>query len=247
MPPVRHLPNAPIREAVLDVRVDLPAEFSAAVFRELKERVGSAYPKMTEGTKVAASLQFNAAGAFSSESVDLGLHGVLFQAADDKTVAQFRTDGFTLNRLRPYTSWDSLFPEAMRLWALFAAAAPPSSVSKISLRYINEFQVPGTVQALSRYLNPVPAAVPGMLGRARGFLTRIVAEDEARQASIVTYSVIEQAGGRQTQIVFDIDVSCAAVGGTTESILAPLFGQLRTAKNAIFFESLSEETLALFQ
>jgi len=40
---------------------------------------------------------------------DLGLRGFFFKDSQEKTIAQFRVDGFTLNRLQPYTSWEELF------------------------------------------------------------------------------------------------------------------------------------------
>lgn len=246
MPPVRHLSNAPIREALLDIRVDLPAEFSAAAFKDLREAVGATYPKMTEGSRLEANLQFDAAGKFTAESADMGLHAVVFVSGDEKTVAQFRTDGFTLNKLRPYTEWNSIFPEAMRLWSIFSQVATPTSVARIGLRYINEFQLPGGVPSLGRYLHSVPGLSPGAPGRAKGFLTRVISDDElARVGSVVTYSVNELSPS-QSQVIFDVDVGCSAVGGTAVAALTPLFATLRERKNAIFFESLTEETLALF-
>jgi uncharacterized protein (TIGR04255 family) len=247
MPPVRHLAKAPIREALLDVRVELPAEFSATVFKGLKEVVGLSYPKMTEAAKHQATLQLGPSGKLLSESTELGLHAVRFSAADDKTVVQFRTDGFTLNRLRPYTEWESIFPEAMRLWAIYAAAASPASVTKVGLRYINEFLVPGTVQSLARYLTGVPGTPLGAPGRVKGFLSRVGTEDEeTRLSSVVTYSVSEHVDGSQAQVVFDIEVFCSAVSGTDSGSLIPVFTRLRSSKNAIFFESLTEATLTLF-
>lgn len=247
MPPARHLANAPIREALLDIRVELPAEFSAAVFKGLKTEVGSAYPKMIEGAKTEATLQLGPDGRFLSESRELGLYAVQYHSQDGKTVVQFRTDGFTLNRLRPYTEWDSIFPEAMRLWTVYSSVASPTSISRASVRYINEFHVPGTVQSLGRYLNSIPNPVLGAPGRMNGFLSRTASRDEQTGlSSVVTYSVNESIDGLQTQVVFDVDVACSTVTGSNFAALAPVFESLREAKNEIFFESLTDATLTLF-
>lgn len=246
MPPERHLTNAPLREALLDIRVDLPPDFSAAAFKGARKAVGESYPKMTEGSKLEANLQFDASGKFTSQSADVGLHSIVYLSADDKTVAQFRADGFTLNRLRPYTEWDSIFPEAMRLWSIFAQTALPTSIARVGLRYINEFQLPVGVPSLRRYLQWDFGIAPGAPGRGKGFLTRVGSEDdETKFGSVVTYSVSELSSNR-TNVVFDIDVFCGAAPGTTAAALTPLFAGLRQTKNAIFFDSLTEETLALF-
>jgi uncharacterized protein (TIGR04255 family) len=243
---VHHLANAPIREALLDIRVDLPAEFSAAVFKQLQGDVGKAYPKMIEGTRLQTNLQLGGTGKISAESVEMGLHSVIFMSEDEKTIAQFRTDGFTLNKLRPYTEWDTIFPEAMRLWTVFLSAARPASVSRTALRYINEFDLPGGLSSLPRFLRSLPPTPPAAPGRPRGFLTRVFGDDEkSRLGSVVTYSVGETSMS-QTHVVLDIDVHCTAIPGVNRDDLSPAFGRLRDIKNQIFFQSLSDEAILLF-
>lgn len=249
MPDALHLPNAPIREALLDIRVDLPPEFSAIQFKPLHTEVGpKTYPKVVEGSKFEANLQLDAAGKFSSQdSSATALHAILFFSADERTVAQFRTDGFTLNKLRPYTKWESIFPEAMRLWQLYLRTAAPASVSKVALRYINEFSLPTPVASLGRYLHSVPENPPGTPGDIRGYLSRVSTVDEKTNlASTVTYAVNQDGNGSHFRVIFDIDVAFDSVLGTTTNVLTPVFARLRQTKNDIFFQSLTDQTLSLF-
>ncbi len=59
--------------------------------------------------------------------IALGIVALVYQGfsktPDRLNVAQFRRDGFTFNRLRPYTKWEEIRPEALRLWQLYTAKA----------------------------------------------------------------------------------------------------------------------------
>ena len=41
--------------------------------------------------------------------------GYVFTSADGKQVVQYRLDGFTFSRLRPYTRWEEVFAEAQKV------------------------------------------------------------------------------------------------------------------------------------
>ncbi len=58
-------------------------------------------------------------GMPSAETKDRGVVGFQFWAKDLKQVCRFGLDGFSFSRLRPYSDWDSSFPEAMRLWSIY--------------------------------------------------------------------------------------------------------------------------------
>src|SRR5439155_19957410 len=81
-------------------------------------------------------------GKVITEVDQLGFQGSRFDATDGKTVAQFRSDGFTLNRLKPYEDWRTLWNEAKRLWLVYVEHVKPVGVTRLALRYINELQLP---------------------------------------------------------------------------------------------------------
>src|SRR5438132_4626724 len=93
MAKIRHLNNAPIEEAIVDFGVVLPDGFSPERFGAAKPRLEPSYPIVQE----------HRMGGEGEEP--LTLQGYLFRSKDEVTLAQFRTDGFTLNRLAPYHNW----------------------------------------------------------------------------------------------------------------------------------------------
>lgn len=246
--PVRHLANAPIREALIDIQVNLPPDFSAVVFRDLRDTVGPNYPRVVESTKQETTIEFNAGTLAAATSNESGLHAVQFISERGESVAQFRIDGFTFNKLRPYTDWASIFPEAMRLWAIYSSSAKPANIARVAVRYINEFSVPSGLTRLSPYMRLVPQVPSGAPGKPKSALSRVVTEDAGSGlASIVTYSMTEKADSKVSDVILDIDVLCTHVRGTSTKDIEPVLAELHEVKNRIFFESVSDLMLQEFE
>ena len=117
MPEPRHLNNAPITEALIDFRIAPPVKVPPAQMAETRERIRDRYPTMQERKEFQGEIKVEG-GRLVANTKSLGLLGYFLKTEDELTVVQFRNDGFTLNRLKPYTSWGELFPEALRLWDL---------------------------------------------------------------------------------------------------------------------------------
>src|SRR2546425_12896320 len=114
MATAQKLRNPPITEAVIDFRVTLPDGVGVEQLREAKRILAATYPKSEERKGMQARIEFQD-GQAMQELRELGIQGIWLKAEDERTIAQFRADGFTLNRLKPYEGWDRLLPEAMQL------------------------------------------------------------------------------------------------------------------------------------
>jgi uncharacterized protein (TIGR04255 family) len=244
----RHLNNAPIFEAIIDFRVKLVPDFDVTVFKQLKETLRLDYPKDPEESR-----EFITALQFRNKELqqileDKGLRGYFFKSGDDKNVAQFRRDGFTFSRLRPYTEWETVRAEAKRLWEMYSAKASPEPVTRIAVRYINQLSIPLPIHDFADYLT-APPAIPKTLPLQdmSQFMTRVVVCDAATdiQANIIQ-ALQKGAKSDEVTIILDIDVYSQPVGGFEESEIWPTFDKLRELKNRIFFDSITEETARLF-
>ncbi len=98
----RHFDHAPITEAIIDLQVKLPKDFEVEQLATLKDKLRDRYPKVEEHRLIRGTFELKA-GKPTSQSADLGLRGFFFRSGDPVNVAQFRIDGFTFSRLRPYT------------------------------------------------------------------------------------------------------------------------------------------------
>jgi hypothetical protein len=127
----RHLPHAPITEALIDIHV-IPRD--GLTFAGLKSALNKAnfgyYIKnpISQGT-FAFSLAPD--GQPPQTAADAAQIGLRLHSADEKYVAQFRLAGFTLSRLPPYEKWENLLEEARRLWAIYVERLAPTRVVRV--------------------------------------------------------------------------------------------------------------------
>lgn len=104
MPTERHYSRAPITEAVLDIRAQLPpwqsVEALGAVHVDERDR----YPHRKEIRRVSGEFMSTAEGSLSA-STHQSVIGYRFTSKDDRQLFQARLDGFAFNRLEPYERW----------------------------------------------------------------------------------------------------------------------------------------------
>jgi uncharacterized protein (TIGR04255 family) len=119
-------PNAPITEALLDIRVQVPAEVNLAQIETYYDSVKERYPTKRERHSWQGGFKLNPPGSIEVLQSQGGPDGYLFTSTDGKQIVQARLDGFTLNRLKPYDRWETFRDEARQLWQLYVHVANPS-------------------------------------------------------------------------------------------------------------------------
>jgi len=243
----RHLSNAPIVEAIIDFRVRLAPSFDVMGFTSLRQTLHPEYPKMEERREFAAGIQL-ANKQVQHVFEDKGLAGYFFRSEDGKNVVQFRRDGFTFSRLKPYTEWETVCAEAKRAWELYRARVSLELVTRIAVRYINRLIIPLPISDFADYLTAPPTIPETLPLGVSQFMTRVVVCDVVTdiQANIIQ-ALDKGAKSDEAAIILDIDVYKQQEGGLDESKIWPTFEQLRELKNRIFFDSISERTARLFE
>ncbi|HLF89551.1 MAG TPA: TIGR04255 family protein [Anaerolineales bacterium] len=244
-----HLKNAPITEAIIDFRIKPAIEIPPNKLSEIEEKIGKAYPTRERRDLFEGKMEFVPSQRRLSQTAhDKGLYGFFFKSADGKNIAQFRVDGFTFNRLKPYTSWSKIFNEATRLWKLYKNLLIPQSVSRIAVRYINHLEFPSPVIELSKYLT-VPPQVPDKIpNKISKFLSQVVVVDE--ESGIISNITQASEPGTNLQkaiIILDIDVFKACDLDPDNLEIQKIFKNLREKKNLIFFEHITQETVELYK
>lgn len=244
----RHLARAPITEAIVDFRVKARPGFDPTVFGTLKESLAGRFPQVAEQRTLQAVLHVGARTGPAPEMKDVGLHGLLFKSADGLDIAQFRVDGFTFNRLKPYTSWTQIFPLAMQLWNSYTSVAGPEMVTRLALRYLNRISLPSTLADFAQVMvapPPVPEALPQSVS---GFLTRVTIHDVDADIAAHVSQALEQGGpDAGSSLILDIDAYRMQDIDVHSEQVAPTFEALRDFKNRVFFESVTEQTLKEFE
>lgn len=247
---IRTLANAPIREALIDLRCELPegqdtellAEFEAA-----HESISAEFPKKESNfaANVSAELKKGTDPAIAATATTT-LRGYHFRNTQGDKIVQFRLDGFTFNKLRPYTKWAKLQAEAETLWTQYASL-PEVQVTRLGVRYINEIRVPPGVGFETIFVEPLRRPLGFGKGQVRESLERLqVSSQDAFERTIVTRLAREEKAG--FTIILDIDAFAVAPDGAFKSReVWERIDQLRDRKNKIFFSSLTANGIERYE
>ena len=107
-------PNAPIAEAIIELRVSLADDFDFRSLVQLCDEIKPEYPERSTITKKRGGVSFSSdqKSAAFAEQEDIGYKSI---SEDRKQIAQFRVDGFIFNRLAPYEDWNKFSGEAKKV------------------------------------------------------------------------------------------------------------------------------------
>ena len=245
-----HLRRAPITEAVIDFRANMPAEFNFNAFAGLGNVLGAGYGSPKDINLMEFGVEQAPGKKPESRQIDHGRIGFRYDSADRKQIAQFRKDGFTFSRLAPYTRWEEVFGEASRLYRAYVEMCEPEEVTRTAVRYINRLVLPGEdIGDLSRFLTAPPNVPKDVPVHLTGFLTRVQIQDpETLIFGTLTQSI--QPGSAESgkiPLILDLDIYESGAQSPNPDVILPRFEALRALKNRYFFASITEKTVKLCQ
>lgn len=238
-----HLPNAPITEALIDLRADLPDTVTIDKLAEFQALLGDEFPRKQELLKF--QVQVNP-GASSVATRGTETTGLLFFSEDSRRAVHARRDGFAFSWLRPYATWEELRDDGRRLWRQFVRLVEPERITRAALRYINRMELPQPV-VFQDYLNTFPNTGEGVAPQLSGLYMRLVAPDDA--GMVVVTEAIDEKGVTDAvvPVILDIDVFKAHDFGLDDDAVWKTLEALRDVKNRVFFGSVTQKALELFR
>lgn len=171
-------------------------------------------------------------------------NGWLYKSSDGSLLLQCRLDGMTVNKLRPYSSYDELFERFLRYWDVYRAVAKPVQATRLALRYINRFQVPSE-GIIDDYLKYAPRPLlPNMFTTGFTQTTTHAFEGWKGRVNLVT-ALTPSLQHSAASMVVDIDAYCE--DGFAEDEMKSCFQQLHAAKNDVFFSVIGDRAMESFQ
>ena len=153
-------PNAPIVEALLDIRVELTENITPKIMEEFHEKVKERFSEKQPRISFQAGLKVSSEGTAAALPTSGGVDGYLFQSTHEKKIVQARLDGFTFNKLKPYNKWELFRDEARELWDIYFQISNPVKITRIALRYINRIEIPLPMKNFKEYILTVPEIAP---------------------------------------------------------------------------------------
>jgi uncharacterized protein (TIGR04255 family) len=244
------LSNPPIVEAVLDIECDLPPGLQIAALQERALNVfRDSYPKLRTQLLQEHQIKLQS-GEQPALSVKHGVQALQFLHEDERQLVQVRIQGFSFNRLAPYTSLDDYLPEIERTWGLYVDLVKPVQVRQIRVRYINRILLPMTDRRvdLDHYLTVAPRLPDEDRLELLGFLNQHVAVETATGNQVNMVLTAQPPENNKLPVIFDNSAvnsePCEpdSWAGILERIEA-----LRALKNHVFMRTLTEPCLALFR
>ena len=243
-----HLDNAPITEALIDLRVTASAELSIESLQQSLETADFGYfikGPISQGSVEFTMLPDGTLPATKSLAAKVGFR---LHSADERYVALWQLNGFTLSRLPPYENWDTLLTEFKRLWDIYRKLTKPQRVARVATRYINNLKLPLAAGApIGQYLDKVvelPAGVPQSI---EGFLQRFLLVDDKSEARVIlTLALKGASAGEPVPVVLDIDTSVATDMAIDDGHVWQKLAELHELKNRVFFNTIKRPALELY-
>jgi uncharacterized protein (TIGR04255 family) len=246
MSPRHHYSQAPITEALIDIRVQLPGGVGLDRLERLHEDVRPDYPG--KARRSLAKGRFGLEGKQVSASASSEPAGFLFKSSDAKQIVQVRLDGFTMSRLAPYENWEPFRDEARRLWRIYRSELKPSAVIRLAVRYINRIDIPLPFDDLKTFLRTVPEVSPAMPQALSGlFMQLTIPQADIDCTMILTEALIDPSRPGVASVILDIDLFRPERVPQDEHSLWECFELLHDRKNQIFEACITEETRKLIR
>jgi uncharacterized protein (TIGR04255 family) len=236
------LTNAPIQEALLDIRAKLPQNTALNDLVRFHGQIKERFPNKKERVSFQSGFQV-VDGKPVTMTPSGGPDGYLFEAPKEKKIVQARLDGFTFNKLKPYENWITFRTEAQNLWNLYRTSANPERIIRIALRYINRIEIPLPIKDFKEYLLTVPEIAPTLpQGLSHYFMRLLIPNEKIRATATVTETMELMNLDKKLAIIFDIDVWMATDYPPDSTTIWDDLEKLRIFKNQIFFESITKKT-----
>lgn len=240
------LRNAPITEALIDIRVKLPESITVETLDAVYGSISEKYPVRRERRQFESKIEIKGEAA-SHSPISHDVIGYLYSSSDGKQTVQYRLDGFTLNRLKPYESWERLRDETHELWLKYIDIAKPEFVTRVALRYINHLNIPLPIRDFNEYLKAPPIVPEPLPQGISSFLTRVVLQEPSLGATAIIIQALEAIVDPEfAPIILDIDVFKQSQINIGDNAVWEILEKLRDFKNKVFFESITDKTKELF-
>ena len=239
--------HPPITEAILDLRVELPAEVTPEALQAFHNDIKSEFPESEEIFRFEGGFQFSKGFASTGSQLSHQHIGYSFKPSDKTKVVQVRTDGFTFNKLKPYEGWESLQPQAQRLWTKYFNLVKPKRITRIALRYINQVAIPTNISNISEYVRTTPQVSGDIPQSMDGFFMRLSLIDKnSNSRAFLVETIGRQSDSGAMSFILDIDAFQTVDLNHDDLKIWDIFKQLRTFKNCIFDGSFTQRGKDLF-
>lgn len=247
------LTNAPIAEAVIEIRVRMFRPVVSDCFAAFKDRLKGRFPKSQDIRFLASHLQIDGENQVKND-VSNTLFGVRLDDPEGKWVVQAKADGLAVSRLAPYETWESLIKAVRDIWPVYVEVFDPQAVLRLGVRYINRVPLPDVDGFagvdLDTVLTAGPKIPPTLPQSFSQYVTRLVVPMHADGIVLTLVQAMDPTAQDSAvaagHVVLDIDAACEQSFDVDSPEMWRKLDALRVVKNSAFFGSLTEQTWRQF-
>ncbi len=243
--------RAPIVEAVLDIDCDLPpTQDLAALEPQAVSRLKDTYPTHDRLWLQEHRIETKPEESSTSFSSRPAVQAIRFHQNGGKQIVQIRSQGYSFNRLAPYTALDAYLKEIERTWRIYVGLAEPARVKQIRLRYINRILLPMRDQRvdLDQYLQLGPRVADENNLDIVSFFNQYTAVEPVTRFQVeVTLTLQGEVEGKLPVIFDNCALSLDSFAPEDWKKLSERIAELRNLKNRVFKRTLTERCMDLFR
>jgi uncharacterized protein (TIGR04255 family) len=244
----RRLRTPPITEAIIDLRAEPGVGFDATRLRGAESILSGDYALDGEQHLFVRTVTLLGKSDDSPDHADSTLTGYTFRSPDERFVAQLTVEGLTVSQLKDYTTWEDLAEETAKLWKVYMQVALPKRVLRVGTRYLNRICIPQPTGDLGEYFITLPKIPPGVPQSVTNLLVRMVLHEEDPPFSVSITEFLEATDNESICMILDIDAFSRETYELDEgTTMWKALGGLRDLKNRVFFGSVTDKTLGLFE
>ena len=233
--------NAPIIEAIIDIRVRMPKDVSFYHLKSAQAGVAAAFP-IVENLHESIVAFGQGPGPFDEEMQRRTRSSPLFKSKDGHRIWQSRLDGFTFSQLNPYNTWKDFLNATASAWASYRKATKPEAIVRLALKYVNRFDIPEPVNDLKSFLRTVPEVSPDLPQPKVGglFMQLQIPQPDIEGMLVLTEAMVPPPQVGVVSVVLDIEVSRQNNLPQTDTEIWSYFEKLRERKNQVFEASITD-------
>jgi len=243
----RQYARAPIVEAVLEILADVPADITPEVLGNQLESERPKYDQRLDVSTFETGLTFDATGVTPLSTPQRELLGYMFVDTRNHRSFQVRRNGFLHSKQAPYEKWESLRDEARRLWQLYLAAARPTLVRRLGLRYINRLDLPVGAPDLKEYLLTGPEIAPGIAQSLSGYTMQldIPQTDIPNCLLVIREAIVKPPRPDVFSVVFDMDILNGQQFSPSDAAIWTALEQMHARADEVFERSITDRVREL--
>jgi uncharacterized protein (TIGR04255 family) len=245
VPPWRRIyENAPIVEAVIDIRCANPQTLSLRNLSGLSEELAPEYVPYADAIEIHEVR--TAEGNHSRTERKMGF---ALRALDEKRIVQFQLEGFAFSRLAPYPRWEVFISEAEHLWQKYKRTTLPVAVRRVGVRYINRLEI-GTpvIDDLRPFLNLHPVTPWGLTSPPAGFFMQVKQpQGLGERMLVVNEATVQNTETGRVAIVLDLDAFAERDFDVDDTAIWNLVEELHVSAGAAFEASITDKVRELIR